>query len=185
MFEPQKYIRYYPSELENYLFSHVSDFFKEKGHLTAEDFILIVIWKRKPSGIKVVRGLNASGSSVKEIMEQVSASTERIEQVNILLGIKHIGIAIASAVLTVCYPERFTVVDYRALNSLKSKSINVKIDGDSEHNAEDYLKYVDVCIGLAERHHMTLREFDRSLWGKDYYEGENGVTDLVEKLANK
>lgn len=87
-----------------------------------------------------------------------------------------IGIAIASAVLTVCYPDDFTIADYRACASLKN--FGEKGIGNPTTNSS-YFKYLDKCKELAHKYNFSLRDFDRILWAKDFYEGKNGLQHLV------
>ncbi len=46
-------------------------------------------------------------------MNEVAEAAD-LDKVNLLIDIGGIAIPIASTILTVCYPKRFTVVDYRS-----------------------------------------------------------------------
>ena len=83
--------------------------------------------------------------------------------------------------MTVCYPKEFTVVDYRAKASLNQLGENIR--GNPVAKIKDYLDYVEMCKKLARRNNCSLRDFDRILFGKDFYDGENGLRDLVRELA--
>lgn len=109
----KEYKKYY--FLEQYLFKDVSNNFKNHGFLTPEEFFAIVIWKRNASKTKIREGVRNSGRTIREITSKI-----REQKLNVLLfpKIPGIGIAFASAILTVCYPDDFTVVDYRATTSL-------------------------------------------------------------------
>jgi len=41
---------------------------------------------------------------------------------------------------------------------------------------------LDKCKKLAHKYNISLRDFDRILWAKDFYEGKNGLKHLVEDL---
>lgn len=172
----KKYIRYY--FLGDYLFKEINRNFHKNKYLTPEEFLAIVIWKRNASKTKVIKGLKAGRKSVKSITNEVYKAKNREDKLKILCKIKGLGIAISSAILTVLYPDEFTVVDYRAINSLGDL-----VNGKPGERLEDYLNYVDVCKKEAARHHLSLRDFDRALWGKDFYEGKNGLKEVAKNIT--
>lgn len=172
------YKKYY--SLEKYLFEEVSNNFKKNHFLTNEEFFSIVIWKSPRVKTKVLKGIKKSGKTVKEITEKLFAEKDRGEKINILRKIYGIGIPVASAVLTVCFPDEFTITDYRATEAL-NKTKNVKIK-DPSILIENYLEYVDICKEIAKENNLSLRDTDRCLWGLSFYEGESGLRELVEVL---
>jgi hypothetical protein len=85
----------------------------------------------------------------------VDAQQERTA-LAVLVGLKGVLVPVASAILTTIAPDRYTVLDFRALESLGCASQDRSIDF--------YLGYLEACRGLASRHDMSLRNFDRALW---------------------
>jgi hypothetical protein len=65
-------------------------------------------------------------------------------------------VPVASAVLTAIEPERYTVIDFRALEALGSDS--------TDRSVNFYLAYLDFCRLLAKAHRIKLRDLDRALW---------------------
>src|SRR3989344_9092532 len=116
----EKYLKYY--WLENYLFDNVNKNFHTRGHLNPEEFFAIVIWKRNASKTKILNGIKKTGRTICEITSKISAAKTREQRLNALLvpKIPNIHIAFASAILTVCYPNDFTIADYRTCASLKN-----------------------------------------------------------------
>jgi len=181
----KRYIKYYFLE-EKYLFDEVNkSFHKRKGsYLTPQEFFSIIFWKRKPSGKKIA--LRWNKESIETIIKKLNKAKTKKEKIKILTDINGIGIAIASAILTVCYPNDFTVIDYRVLNSLKELGVEVK--GNPRENIKDYLRYVDICKAEAKKYGLTLRDFDRALWAMDWYKGRDGLLEaakLYKKNLNK
>lgn len=166
--------------MEDFLFENISKNFKENHYLTKEEFLAIVVWKRKPSAKKIVDSMNETSISVDALTKSIFNASTPEEKLKILLSVKQIGIAIASAILTVCYPNDFTVVDYRALNSLKK--LDISCSKRPTEQIEDYLEYVNVCKKESGERGFLLRDFDRMLWAMDFYEGENGLKYLVDRL---
>lgn len=178
----EKYLKYY--WLENYLFDEVNRNFQERGYLTPEEFFAIVIWKSNRAKKKVLSGIGESGQTIRTITSQIHETEAPEEKFKILTRIHGIGIPIASAILAVCEPKKFTVVDSRAWAALKSlpKEVTGDLPDDPTATIDAYLQYLDKCKELAREDGVSLRDFDRMLWGKDFYDGENGLKKLVKGL---
>ncbi|MDI6821143.1 MAG: hypothetical protein QMD65_03130 [Patescibacteria group bacterium] len=177
----EKYLKYY--FLENYLFNDVHRNFQKCGRFTPEEFFAIVIWKRNASKTRILNGIKEKKRTIYEITSAISATKTREQKLSALLSpkIPGIGIAIASAILTVCYPDDFTIADYRACASLKN--FGEEVIGNPTTKISFYFDYLDKCKKLAHKYNLSLRDFDRILWAKDFYEGENGLQHLVEGLG--
>ena len=173
----KKYLKYY--FLEDYLFNDVNKNFQRRGYLTPEEFFAIVIWKRNASKTKILNGIKKNKRTIREITSKISAAKTKEQTLDALLfpKIPGIGIAFASAILTVCYPNDFTVADYRAYATLKD--FGVEVAGNPTVNVSAYFEYLKKCKELARKHNLSLRNFDRILWAKDFYEGANGLKRLA------
>ena len=135
----KKYLKYY--FLEDYLFNDVRNNFQERGYLIPEEFLAIVIWKRNASKTKILNGIRKNGRTIYEITSGISAAKSREQKISVLLSpkIPGIGVAIASAILSVCYPDDFTIADYRARASLNT--FGEKISGDPTGSVPVYFEY--------------------------------------------
>jgi thermostable 8-oxoguanine DNA glycosylase len=101
-------------------------------------------------------------------MKDVYYAKTQKEQIEILDKIKGIGLPIASAILTVCYPEKFTILDYRVWNILlKDKKVGNK---NPPNTIFGYLNYVNICKKYSRKLKLSLRDFDRAMWGRSFYE---------------
>ena len=199
----KEYLKYY--FLEDYLFEEISKNFLVRN-LTAEEFFAIVIWKRNASKTKIKEGLKKRKLSVAEVSTHLKDSKDNKERLDYLDNIPGIGVSIASAIVAVCYPKIFTVADYRAFNSLirlldEEKFSDVKekfpalieykkkylLKHEKKRDINDmkspiYFEYLGACKELAKRLKLSLRNFDRVLWGMDFYDGKNGLRDLARDL---
>lgn len=63
----------------------------------------------------------------------------------------------ASALLTVWCPKRFTVTDFRAIETLRAA-------GELTGPDPRYGSYLDLCRTIAGRVEVSLRDLDRALW---------------------
>ena len=162
----KKYIREY--DLEKQLFGDISKNFKKNKTLSDEEFFKIIIWKSNRTKGRVLAGIKKSKKSIKQIMRNVYNAKDPEEKIEILTEIEGIGISIASAVLTVCYPKKFTVLDYRVWGILfKDKKVKNKRPPSS---VPGYLDYVNICKNYAKKLKLSLRDFDRAMWGRSFYE---------------
>ncbi len=174
----EKYLKYY--FLENYLFDEVSKNFQKQGYLTPEEFFAIVIWKSNRAKTNVRRGIEKSKKTIRAITSEVFRVKTPEQQLAILISIPSIGIPMASAILTVCYPDDFTVADYRACAALKN--FGEEIIGNPTAKISTYFEYLEKCKKLAKKYNFSLRDFDRILWAKDFYEGTNGLKGLTKGI---
>ena len=76
--------------------------------------------------------------------------------VAVLMGLYGVNTPVASAIATVIYPSRYTIIDFRALQALGSS--------DPDRSIPFYLEYLRFCTGLADEWGMSLRSLDRALW---------------------
>jgi hypothetical protein len=124
------------------------------GHCSRENLSHIFQWKTKGRGIS--RLTRNTDHEIQDALHlAVSAETERAA-ISVLTGLFGVDVPVASAVLTAINPERYTVIDYRALEALGQKTSNRSVDY--------YLAYLAACRHLAAKHRVTLRNLDRALW---------------------
>lgn len=158
--------------LESYLFDKVRVRFAKQGYLTAFDFFCIVIWKANRAKSKIVKKLlegtdisldKAVGLLTSGIAKQKTAK-DRLE----FLWNVGLRLPMASAILTVLYPDDFTMYDTRVCGILGGF-----------HNLNNLSNFEDVWQGYQDFKRkvventpteLTLRDKDRYLWGKSFYE---------------
>jgi len=164
-------------DLERYLFESVSPRFRRDGTLNARGFFAIIVWKSNRTKTKIAKGLRHAGTMPEELLHRVSAEGDRLRQVQILTSVKGIGLPMASAILTVCYPDEFTVLDYRAWKTLRQMSVP-GLPAGKPTSARAYLQYCEACRQLAKRVGVSLRDLDRALSAKSW---EEDLINLIER----
>jgi hypothetical protein len=85
-----------------------------------------------------------------------SPSTPEAMAVGVLTALHGVGIPMASAILTAINPERYTILDFRALQSLGVENWPESVGF--------YVAYLNACRQLANVHGKSLRILDRALW---------------------
>lgn len=157
--------------LENYLFGEVSERFRREQSLPAFDFFCIVIWKANRAKSKIATRLLAHGhddldSAVGDLLRQVSDVNDAKARLGILVNGWGFRLPMASAILTVLYPEEFTVYDVRVCDVLGDfKDAQYKANPDVLWDR--YSRYVD-RVRTEVPAKPNLREKDRFLWGKSF-----------------
>lgn len=127
-----------------------------QGSVDLDDVCAIVRWKAPRS----VHWLPArSDDHVISALSRATATESNDEdRLDALLEIRGVGIPVASAVLTCLDPNRFTVIDVRALDSLGRKPPA------ANQYRKLYLQYLAFCRREAARLGIRLRVLDRALW---------------------
>ena len=132
------------------------------GDYTLANLEVIVRWKSE----RVVQYLIGNSSEKIRHALAVAASPDATTEtaVKALLELHGVDLPVASAILAAIFPERYTVLDYRALEAL----------GHARHDVRFYEEYLDFCKRLAESNIVhpqgdlpaptPLRALDRALW---------------------
>ena len=132
------------------------------GDYSLANLEAIVRWKSE----RVVHYLICNSSEKIRQALAVAASPDSTTEtaVKALLELHGVDIPVASAILAAIYPDRYTVLDFRALEAL----------GHSPHDIRFYEEYLDFCKRLAESEIVKpqselpaptpLRALDRALW---------------------
>jgi hypothetical protein len=170
--------------LENYLFSKVSARFAQTRTLSAFDFFCIVIWKANRAKSKVARRLLDAGfvdlpSAVSELACDVDKFPEPKERLRVLIQKWRFRLPIPSAILTVLYPDQFTVYDVRVCETLGDfASLSRRVN--FEALWEGYTQFVD-RVHASGPAGLSLRDKDRWLWGKSV--AEQLTRDIETRFA--
>jgi hypothetical protein len=165
------FLQYY--DLEGYLFKVISIRYAQDKTLTAFDFFCIVIWKANRAKSKVAERLLAHGngqanlgSAVGSLLAAISEAQDQSARLSVLIEGWGFRLPMASAILTVLYPEDFTVYDIRVCDVLGDfKDAQYKTNFATLW--ERYAAYV-IAVKGAVPECSSLRDKDRFLWGKSF-----------------
>jgi thermostable 8-oxoguanine DNA glycosylase len=135
---------------------------RKRGYLTKEEFIKICKWK-SPRPIK--HFMKNSEEIIKETTRKAFSTSYEKRKIEILDELKGVNIRMASAILTIIYPEMYGVLDFRAWNTLENVG-EVKKRKIS-YNVKDWYRYLMIIRGLAKKFNVTPRRIDYVLWSYD------------------
>ncbi len=152
------------------------------GEYTLPNLETIVRWKSE----RVVHYLigNSNESIKSALAVAASPDTPVRDAVQALIGLRGIDISIASAVMAAIYPERYAVLDYRALEAL----------GHPRHDVEFYTEYNATCNRFAECRMVTAQEnlpaptalhaLERALWQWSRIRGEMAAEQFAGRVKS-
>ena len=127
----------------------------KQGYLTRGELLQFFDWKTGGRGRS--RCEKNSDSYVRELTGLSFTTKEdrlRIEVLTLLDGVQW---PVASAILHFVFPEKYPILDFRALWSLG-------IEKPPVYNYPFWKAYIDTCQVLAHANNVGLRTLDRALW---------------------
>lgn len=159
------YTRYY--DLERYLFEDVARHFREDGSLGAFDLFSIVIWKSNRAKTRIAKRLAARGPDLETVARELTAAVASAPdpEARLLVLMRDWGflLPMASAILTVLYPDDFTVYDTRVCQELRDFA---RLANRAPTRVwAGYMAYRDAVIRSTPAG-LSLRDRDRFLWGR-------------------
>ena len=92
---------------------------------------------------------------IERALKRALSADDIKDAVHSLIALHGVGVKMASAILTAINPERYTVLDFRALEA---------VGLDNNDDIDFYVLYVGACRRLAQNHGVTMRVFDRANW---------------------
>jgi hypothetical protein len=163
------YLKYY--DLERYLFGEVGPNFRRSGRLDYVDLFLILHWKSMRAKTRVKNKLaeQADGDFKKAVEEMGKALYEQKdlkERLRILMDKWKLRLPMASAILTVLYPDDFTVYDWRVCEIVDCDYKDYS--GFSDECWKEYESFKRTVCEKAPSN-LDLRDKDRFLWAKSFY----------------
>ncbi|MHA2295473.1 MAG: hypothetical protein ACXAEU_11845 [Candidatus Hodarchaeales archaeon] len=150
--------------VEHELFNVIGPRAKQRGYLEKDEFLMIGRWK---SPRPVNNYLTNSDEIVREItgigLAPSRSEEVRVQVIRILDGV---GLRVASAILTVVYPEKYGVLDVRAWRILH-KWGKVERDKLKSEKVSDWINYLNILTDMAKKYQVRPRDIDMALYAID------------------
>lgn len=174
--------------LESYLFEQVSKRFHIEGSIGAFDLLSIVIWKANRAKTRIAKRLLLKSHSLEEAARELTSLLNKTEtdeeRLAILMQSYGFLLPMASSILSVLWPDRFTVYDVRVCEELRDFGWLGKLTKQSKI-WDGYLKY-KAAVVEATPIEITLRDKDRYLWGRSAASQlEVDILDQFARLEKK
>lgn len=125
-----------------------------RGYLTKEEYLILYRWKSQ-------RTLPLAKKTKKELVEEATraafaAKNEEVK-IGVLMILPGVQMPVASTILHWVFPNRYPLLDFRALWTLG-------IDKPPTYNFAFWEKYVIACRSIAAEAKVSMRDLDRALW---------------------
>jgi len=164
------YRQYY--DLESYLFGTVQRRFAQEGKLSAADFFCIVIWKANRAKSKIAERLlqkyDNLETAVQSLTSGLSQKPNAEDKLRYLMEEWGFRLPMASAILTILYPNDFTIYDVHVCDLL-GRFHNLGNRVNFKNLWHEYQEFKQAVEEEAPSE-LNLRDKDRYLWGKSFYE---------------
>lgn len=127
---------------------------RERGHYTKPELLLLCEWKTARSRTRVARNTPAF---VEGITRAAFATEDESERMAGLCALQGVHAPTASVLLHFAFPDRYPIIDWRALESLGQPR-------QAAYTVEYWLSYLDACRELAAKAGVPMRVLDKALW---------------------
>lgn len=152
-------------------------------YLTIEEFDEILHWKlrRQYHRQSKIRELNTD-LFVKTItqsafaIENTDENHETAQRLKMLIKLNGVQIPVASAILTLCFPEKYSVIDFRGW-----RQVFGEVKKYSNYTTKEYICYLTIIKQMATYFGLATQQVDMAIW---QYDIENKGGKLIKKEVN-
>jgi hypothetical protein len=144
----------YDSNLENLIIFTYAPKIKKRGYLYRDEFLDVCKWKTKRSQTRCKKNNEAFVTETTRIALNTHNEEISIKVLKLLEGVQY---PTASVILHFFHSEKYPIIDFRALWSLKATV-------PKSYTFDFWIKYVDYCRHLSEKSNLDMRTIDRALW---------------------
>ena len=136
---------------------------RERGYYERDEFLAVCRWKTPRSAPLVARnGVKSIEAATSEALRASTTERRRIKALRELGGVEW---ATASVLLHLAYPERYPILDKRALHALGVRA-------PAAYSFKFWESYVAASRELAEAADVDGRTFDQGIWQWSKEQGE-------------
>ena len=128
---------------------------RARGFYARDEFVTVCRWKTPRSAPRVAMNSDEDVERATRVaLLEASTEAERMEALRSLHGVDW---ATASVLLHLVYPERYPIIDRRALHALGAHQR-------ASYSFGFWQEYVSTCVRLAGEAGVDGRTFDQALW---------------------
>jgi hypothetical protein len=126
-------------------------------YLTREELRWLGEWKTPRIRPEIARNTKAG---VRGLTAAAFLARSDAMRLRVLLGLRGVGVAVASVVLHFADPGRYPIYDVRVRTALRRTGVGRRFPP----TAAGWAAYAAVIRELADRHRVSLRTLDKALW---------------------
>lgn len=150
----KKYLDLY--NIEDYIFKIIGPRIRKRGFIEFDDFYQICMWKSARQKQNYLKNKNI----VKDISRNAFNEKDESLKIKHLLKLKGVGIPTASAILTICFPDKYAVIDVRCIQMLNKIGIKIR----KSITINRWFEYLKIIRELAHENNLTPRQIDQILF---------------------
>ena len=150
---------------------------RSEFYITITELERILKWKlgkqygrqkeiRKRNDDETVKAVTKTAFSITHSNKEVETKL-KLEILSILAGVH---IPVASAILTLCFPQEYSVIDYR-----NWRQIYITKEKKDSYSTTEYWNYLNEIKKIAKEFNLTPQEIDLAIWQKDRTEEINNI----------
>lgn len=128
--------------------------YERNGFLTKKQFLTVCAWKTPRTKPRCASNDEGLIREVSEIAKKTRSEQLRIQIWTLLAGVSW---PTASVFLHFAYPDQYPILDFRALESLKTKV-------PAQYTFPFWKEYADFCRNLSRKADVDMRILDKALW---------------------
>lgn len=164
----KKFVEAYEEDRETIRVMKVGRKIQSKGYATMKELLELVKWKF-PISIRHVNIPNNTEDDVRKltaiVLNEDLSDSQRVRVLTALTGIRE---RMASAILTLIYPNQYGTFDVNARKALENLGF-IKDGALSDYRLRDYMEYLKIIRKISRKIKCTPRDIDRAL----YYYGRH------------
>ena len=128
--------------------------YRKKVYLTKKEFLTVCAWKTPRSKHHCESNASVFIKEISALVLKTTSEHLRIQAWTLLAGVNW---PTASVFLHFAFPNKYPIIDFRALWSLKT-------DVPGQYTFSFWQEYTVFCRALARQAGVTLRILDKALW---------------------
>jgi hypothetical protein len=128
---------------------------RQRGYYTKAEFMLVCRWKSQRSAGRAEA--NTPAEIRRATRAALAPAADEDTRMNALTGLNGVGVPVASTLLHFAFPDRYPILDVRALESLGRKPR-------SPYPVSFWMGYVEACRRIALDNDVSMRTLDKALW---------------------
>src|SRR3989344_7035791 len=148
------YIKNYNTE--EVLFNEVGPEIRKRGFMKFDEFYKICMWK----SVRPKKRYIQNNKIVENITKKAFSENNEANKMLMLTRLNGVGIPTASAILTIVFPNKYSVIDIRCIESLNFLGYKIS----KVMTIKNWLEYIKIMRKLAEENNVTPRQMDMALF---------------------
>ena len=132
------------------------EWFSKNKYLDRKTFLKLCLWKSRRPKKQYENKLN-SDERIKKITSIALSTKDEFIKINVLCLLKGVSWPVASVILHFAEPNKYMIMDFRAIWSLGWKQ-------PKSYDFDFWQKYTNEVNRIAKLNKVTLRQLDKALW---------------------